>query len=116
MRPNPSDAFGLLLAVAASNPDVAALGFATIEFAPALETRGPLSSIDAFAVARALELREKLHLPFWDGVMLAASSDRSKPAGALKAATYHQSLRGKVEWVSTEKLSIQQLESMSRKA
>src|SRR5262245_5514366 len=102
MRPNPADAFGLLLAIAASNPDVAALEFATIDFAPALERRGPLSSVDASAVARALELREKLQLPFWDGVMLAASSQDSKPVGALMAAAYHQRLEGKVEWVSTE--------------
>jgi hypothetical protein len=114
--PNPADAIGVLLGIAASTPEVAAFGFASIDFAPLLEVRCPLTAADSFAVARALEHRATLHLPFWDGVMLAASWGDSIPPGALKAAAYHQTLENKIEWVDRNELNILKLRRMSQKA
>jgi hypothetical protein len=114
--PNPADAFGVLLRVAASEPRVAAFEFATIDFAPLLNDRGPLNPSDTVVIDRALQLREQLRLPFWDGVMLESSRAEMRPACVLKAATFHQSLEGKVECVSVDKLDIIELESLSQTA
>lgn len=114
--PNPADVFGLLLTIASSNPDLAAFELATLDFAPLVDAREPLSAIDSSAVARALELRETLRMPFWDGLMLAASRSGAVPKGALKAAAYHQKLENKVEWLATDKLDVLQLQRMSQKA
>ncbi len=112
---NPIDAFELLLELS-SKPEVTALQFATLDFAPLLEARSELSDADSAAVGRALELRQTLHLPFWDGVMLAGSHGEVIPMGALKGAVYHQELDSKVEWIRVEKLGIARLQRMSQKA
>lgn len=113
---NPTDAFGLLLTITSSNPEIAELEFATLDFAPLMDSRGPLNAIDTIVVARALELRESLRLPFWDGVMLAGSHSDSTPTGTLKTAIFHQKLESKVEWISANNLTISLLQNMSQKA
>jgi hypothetical protein len=114
--PKPADAFGLLLAIASGKRDIVAFQFATLDFAPLLDARSSLTAVDSFAVTRALELRTTHHLPFWDGVMLAASQSDTIPTGALKAAAYHQTLAGKIQWVAADNLNIPSLQSMSQSA
>lgn len=110
------DAFTVLLALSSSELQISEFEFATLKFAPMVEQRSDLGSIDRTVIATALELRETLRLPFWDGIMLAASQAEQVPKGALSAANFHQSLSGETRWIKCEDLSYEFLTRLSESA
>lgn len=81
------------------NPSIKAFQLALLDVAPPLEQRAALMAEDQNIVDRARELRDTLRLPFWDGVMLTAANTNNLPGGLLNAATFHQSLVGKIRRV-----------------
>jgi hypothetical protein len=95
----------VLLGLVLANPSIAALQFATLEFAPNLDKRAKLGDGDLVVVSQALELRSSLHLPFWDGIMLSAGNLEHVPVGALRAAAFHQGLEGKLKRITSKELT-----------
>lgn len=102
-------ALDLLIQLAAVNPQIKTLELAMLDFAPPVESRTTLDTADEEAVSRALELRAKLRLPFWDGVMLASSELEQAPRGVLNAAVFHQAVENKVMRVEIDTLAVSTL-------
>ena len=107
-----ASAFDVLIEIARTNPAIETFQFATLEFAPPLDMRAQLSIADETVITKALEYRSALHLPFWDGAMLAAAFSTEPPKGLFSAATYHQHLPNSLHTVSASDLSISRLSEM----
>jgi hypothetical protein len=110
------DALDVIEEIRECNPNIAAFEIAALPFAPLVDERSCLTGEDVIVVERALQLRETLRLPFWDGVMLAASHAKVVPKGALIAAVFHQSLTEKVSRFQAATLSRSMLERLSTEA
>lgn len=116
MSTGPGNSFDVLLEIFAKNPDIAEIELATLDFAPLLEARGEIGLADAETISSAQKLRDEIHLPFWDGIMLAVSRSRPLPTGVLQAARFHQKLESKATWVNTHNLQLADLVRLSDRA
>lgn len=102
-------AHDVLIAAISAHSEITALRFAVLPFAPSIEGRSKLKVSDEKTIENGRELREKLRLPFWDGVLLETANVSPLPTGVLSAATFHQTLKGRTNWILTKDLSISAL-------
>lgn len=73
--------------------DVAKVTISSYSHLPMVQERIQPSDAEATVVQEALELRKKIHLPFWDCVMLAISKSDNPMDVLLDTASTHASLR-----------------------
>lgn len=98
-------------------PAGAALSFVTFDFAPLIEGRGRLTPAENAAVATGLHLRKTLRLPFWEGVLLAASTGECIGGdGLLEAAAFHQTIGSRRTWLSVREVEVTRLDAMCAEA
>jgi len=110
-------ALNLLGKLASNLPPGAALSFVTFSFAPQIENRSRLEPAEKAAVVTGLHLRETLRLPFWEGVLLAASTGEcSGGNGLIKAAEFHQTIGSRRTWLSVREVEAPRLEAMCTEA
>ena len=72
-------------------PRVVQLSFFQPAPDPTLQERSNLTPPENEIVDRALRLRTKLHIPFWDAAMLSSFDSEAVPVGLLHAALFHNS-------------------------
>ena len=110
-------ALNLIEELAGNVPEGSTLSFVTFDFAPSIENRGKLGSADKVAVAAGLHLRETVRLPFWDGVLLAASTGEcSASDGLLDAAAFHQIIGSRRVWLPVQEVNVARLNAMCEEA
>jgi hypothetical protein len=110
-------ALSLLGELASDLPVGAALSFVTFDFAPEIEKRSRLDPAEKASVVTGLHLRETLRLPFWEGVLLAASTGECAGGeGLIKAAEFHQTIGSRRTWLSVREVEPARLEAMCAKA
>ena len=113
----PGTALNLLEELAGDLPAGAAMSFATVDFAPLIEARGRLAPAEDVAVATGLHLRETLRLPFWEGVLLAASTGECTAGGGLlDAAAFHQAIGSRRTWLPVREVEVARLDVMCAEA
>jgi hypothetical protein len=107
------NALSVLEELATDLPAGAALSFVTFGFAPHIENRGRLEPAEKAAVATGLRLRETFRLPFWEGVLLAASTGECTGGdGLIEAAEFHQTIGSRRTWLSVREVEAARLETM----
>ena len=110
-------ALNLLEELADGLPAGAAISFVTFDFAPLIEDRGRLAPAENAAVATGLHLRETLRLPFWEGVLLAASTGECIAGdGLLDAAAFHQAIGLRRTWLPIREVKAARLDAMCAEA
>jgi hypothetical protein len=98
-RPQGTQIGEYLRSLVESNPCILALSVVRYCHPPSIDLRAPLSAMDVARLDRALALRKRDGMPFWDAVMLSCFNQPSTPEGLLRAALFHQSTRANQTFV-----------------
>ncbi|PQO28496.1 hypothetical protein DTL21_28255 [Bremerella cremea] len=99
------DAIELVECMVDEMQEIRKWSFVSYSHPPPLQSRYNPNAAETLAIARALDLRGELGLPFWDSVLLSLFGEDGVDArGLLVEAQRHQELRGKEFWLTAEEL------------
>src|SRR5438309_1416539 len=76
-----------------SLPDVAVISVFEYQTPPPVQSRSSYTDEEAHITEKALEIRERYKMPFWDALLLSCFSVDKVPRSILEAASLHVSHR-----------------------